>query len=58
MPHRFYHGRTAKVFNINPRSVGLLMWKKVNGRYVKKHLHVRLEHVRKSNVRTSLVKRF
>ena len=28
MPHKLYHGRTAKVFNVNPRSVGLLMWKK------------------------------
>ena len=23
MPHMFYHGRTGKVFNVNPRSVGV-----------------------------------
>ena len=23
MPHRYYHGRTGRVFNINPRSVGV-----------------------------------
>lgn len=27
MPHHFYHGRTGKVFNINPRSVGVLIEK-------------------------------
>jgi large subunit ribosomal protein L21e len=58
MPHKFYHGRTAKVFNVNPRSLGLLVWKKVNGRFVQKRLNIRLEHVRKSNTRTALIKRF
>jgi large subunit ribosomal protein L21e len=54
MPHRFYHGRTGKVFNINPRSIGILMWKKVNGRKVEKKLNVRLEHVRRANVKSAL----
>lgn len=29
MPHHFYHGRTGKVFNINPRSIGVEIPKQV-----------------------------
>jgi large subunit ribosomal protein L21e len=29
MPHHLYHGRTGKVFNVNPRSVGVVIEKQV-----------------------------
>ena len=57
MPHYFYQGRTGKIFNINPRSVGVVLKKQVRNRYQEKRLNVRIEHIRKSNGRLTLVKR-
>lgn len=57
MPHHSYHGRTGKVFNINPRSLGVIIKKQVRNRLMEKRLHIRVEHLRKSNVRSNLVKR-
>jgi len=27
MPHKTYHGRTGRIFNINPRSIGIIVRK-------------------------------
>jgi large subunit ribosomal protein L21e len=51
MPFKYYHGRTAQVFNVNPRSIGITLKKKVGCRFIEKRLHVRVEHLVKSNVR-------
>ncbi len=48
MPHKFYHGRTGRIFDITPRSVGVEVNKEVNGRIFVKRIHVRTEHVRPS----------
>ena len=48
MPHKFYHGRTGKVFNINPNSIGVIVNKQVRNRIIPKRIHVRLEHLKKS----------
>ncbi|KAH0574947.1 Ribosomal protein L21 [Spironucleus salmonicida] len=48
MPHRYYHGKTGKVFNVNPHSIGVEFNKKVGPRFVKKYIHVRVEHIRPS----------
>ena len=57
MPHLFYHGRTGRVFNVNPRSVGVIIHKEVRNRKIEKRLHVRREHVRKSNCRSDFLAR-
>lgn len=57
MPHHFYHGRTAKVFNVNPRSLGLIFHKQVKQRKIEKRIHIRPEHVRKSNCRLAFIDR-
>lgn len=57
MPFMYYHGRTARVFNVNPRSVGVSLTKRVRGRYVEKRFHVRVEHLRPSKCREGFVKR-
>merc|ERR1712224_78052 len=51
MPHKFYHGKTGQVFDITKHSVGVVVNKKVGGRIVPKRIHVRVEHVRKSQSR-------
>ena len=57
MPHHFYHGRTGRVFNVNPRSIGVALMKTVRNRKVEKRINVRCEHVRKSNSRLAFVRR-
>ena len=57
MPHHFYHGRTGKIFNVNPRSVGVIIHKQVKQRKIEKRIHVRVEHIRHSNSRLSFIKK-
>jgi len=48
MPFKFYHGRTGRVFNVNPRAIGVELLKRVGTRYMNKRINVRLEHIKKS----------
>ena len=57
MPHHIYHGRTAKVFNVNPRSIGVIIHKVVRYRKIEKRLHIRPEHLRKSTCRDEFLQR-
>ena len=57
MPHHFYHGRTGTIFNINPRSVGIIIHKQVKQRKIEKRINVRVEHIRHSNSRLSFLER-
>lgn len=57
MPYKFYHGRTGRVFNINPNSVGVLVNKQVRNRIIQKRVHVRVEHLKKSTCLQDLKKR-
>ena len=57
MPHKFYHGKTGRVFNVTQHAVGVVVNKLVNGRIIPKRIHVRIEHVRKSRSRLAFVQR-
>ena len=57
MPHKFYHGKTGRVFDVTAHAVGVIVNKHVNGRIVPKRIHVRIEHVRKSQSRVAFVER-
>ena len=57
MPHKFYHGKTGQVFDVTRNSVGVIVNKRVNTRIVPKRIHVRIEHVRKSQSREAFVER-
>ncbi|XP_062096585.1 large ribosomal subunit protein eL21x/eL21w-like isoform X2 [Humulus lupulus] len=48
MPHKFYHGRTGRVWNITKRAIGMEVNKQVGNRIIKKRIHVRVEHVQPS----------
>eukprot|EP00171_Calliarthron_tuberculosum_P010211 IDg10211t1 len=48
MPHKFYQGRTGRIFNISRTSVGVEVSKTVGNRVIMKRFHVRIEHVKKS----------
>ena len=48
MPYKYYHGRTGKVFNVNPRAIGVVVNKLHGNRIIAKRIHVRVEHLRPS----------
>lgn len=48
MPHKFYQGRTGRVFNVSRTSVGVEVSKTIGNRVIMKRFHVRIEHVKKS----------
>jgi large subunit ribosomal protein L21e len=57
MPHKFYHGRTGRVFNVNPNSIGVIINKQVRNRIIPKRIHVRVEHVRRSKCQANFKER-
>ena len=57
MPHKFYHGKTGRVWNVTPRAIGVEINKQVGNRILKKRIHVRVEHVRKSQCRKDFLQR-
>ena len=56
MPHKFYHGRTGRVFDISPNSIGVIVNKQVRNRIVHKRIHVRVEHLRISTCNANFKK--
>merc|ERR1712188_153517 len=57
MPHKYYHGRTGRVWNVTPHSVGVVVNKNLGGRIIHKRIHVRVEHVVKSRCREEFLNR-
>jgi len=57
MPHKYYHGKTGKIWNITPRAVGVEINKRVGNRILKKRIHVRIEHVNKSRCQEEVKRR-
>lgn len=57
MPYKYYHGRSGTVFNVNPRSIGVIVNKQVRNRIIPKRLHIRVEHLRLSTCRKEFLKR-
>ena len=57
MPYKYYHGRTGRVFNVNPRSIGVIVNKQVRNRIIPKRIHVRIEHLKLSTSRESFLAR-
>lgn len=59
MPHKYYHGKTGRVFNVTPRALGIEINKHVTpkGVIIKKRIHVRIEHARKSRCREEFLNR-
>lgn len=57
MPHKYYHGKTGVVFNVTKSAVGVVINKKVRSRVIPKRVHLRIEHVRKSQSREAFVER-
>lgn len=57
MPYKYYHGRTGRVFNVNPRALGVIVNKQVRNRIIPKRLHIRVEHLKLSTCRQEFLNR-
>merc|ERR1719251_213089 len=57
MPHKVYHGKTGRIFNVTKHAVGIIVNKRVRGRIIPKRINVRVEHIKHSNSRQNFLKR-
>ena len=57
MPHKFYHGKTGRVFNVTQHAIGVVVNKQFRGRIIPKRIHVRVEHLRRSQTREAFKRR-
>merc|ERR1712223_2116578 len=57
MPHKVYHGKTGRVFNVSKRAVGVVVNKRVGGKILPKRICVRVEHVKHSQCRKDFLDR-
>ena len=57
MPHKFYHGKTGRIFNVTKRACGIIVNKRVGNRIIGKRIHVRTDHIYKSRSREDFLKR-
>lgn len=57
MPFKHYHGRTGVVFNVNKRAVGVTVNKLVNGRIIRKNLHIAVPHLKPSKCQQQIIER-
>ena len=57
MPHKSYHGKTGRVFNVSKRAVGVVVNKRVRGKILPKRVYVRIEHVKHSQCRKDFLDR-
>merc|ERR1712127_911597 len=57
MPHKFYHGKTGRVYNVTPHAVGVAVNKQVRNRIIEKRINVRIEHISHSNSRLDFLNR-
>uniref|UniRef100_UPI00358DF199 large ribosomal subunit protein eL21 n=1 Tax=Myxine glutinosa TaxID=7769 RepID=UPI00358DF199 len=57
MPHKCYHGKTGRVYNVTQHAVGVIVNKQVKGRILAKRINVRIEHIKHSKSRDSFLQR-
>ncbi|UJR16188.1 hypothetical protein I4U23_003098 [Adineta vaga] len=57
MPHRYYHGKTGRVFNVTRHAVGIIVNKRVRHRIIAKRINVRIEHIKHSKCRSDFLNR-
>ncbi|KAK7503715.1 hypothetical protein BaRGS_00004838 [Batillaria attramentaria] len=57
MPHKVYHGKTGRIFNVTQHAVGVIVNKTVGNRIIPKKINVRIEHVKHSNCRLDFLNR-
>ncbi|XP_023974452.1 60S ribosomal protein L21-like [Physeter macrocephalus] len=56
MPHKCYHGKTGRVYNVTQHAVGVIVNKQVKGKILAKRINVRIEHIKHSKSWESFLK--
>ncbi|XP_068420269.1 large ribosomal subunit protein eL21-like [Eschrichtius robustus] len=56
MPHKRYHGKTGRVYNVTQHAVGIIVNKQVKGKILAKRINVLIEHIKHSKRRDSFLK--
>ncbi|EHB05062.1 60S ribosomal protein L21 [Heterocephalus glaber] len=51
MPHKCYHGKTGRVYNVTQHAVGIIVNKEVKGKILAKSITVHIEHIKHSESR-------
>ena len=57
MPHKIYHGKTGRVYNVTKRAVGVIVNKRVRGDILAKKINLRVEHISHSKCRDDFLNR-
>ena len=57
MPHKSYHGRTGRIYNVTQHAVGVIVNKRVRGKILAKRINLRIEHIKHSNCRLDFLNR-
>ncbi|CAG0912682.1 unnamed protein product [Notodromas monacha] len=57
MPHKSYHGKTGRVFNVTQHALGVIVNKRVRGKVLPKRINIRIEHVKHSQCRKDFLDR-
>ena len=57
LPWRAFHGKTGKVWNVNPRAIGVMINKRVRNKILVKRLHLRIQHIKPSNCNKDFLER-
>ncbi|ELW47862.1 60S ribosomal protein L21 [Tupaia chinensis] len=56
MPHKCYHGKTGRVYNVTQHAVGIVVNKQVKGKILAKRINVCIEHIKHSKSKDSFLK--
>ncbi|XP_061038674.1 large ribosomal subunit protein eL21-like [Eubalaena glacialis] len=56
MPHKCYHGKTGRVYNVTQHAVGIIVNKQVKGKILAKRINVHIEHIKPAKSRDSFLK--
>ena len=56
MPHKCYHGKTGKVYNVTQHAVGIAVNKQVKGKIPAKRINICIKHTRHSKSQDSFLK--
>jgi len=57
MPHKVYHGKTGRVYNVTPHGLGVIVNKRIRERIIAKRINIRVEHVIHSKCREDFLRR-
>ncbi|KAH0506421.1 60S ribosomal protein L21 [Microtus ochrogaster] len=56
MPHKCYHGKTGRIYDVTQHAVGIIVNKQVKGKILAKRINVWIEHIKHWKSRNSFLK--